>query len=66
MERFPDGYILEKYSNDTIFPISSRPKYPKNFQSYEVVGDVLCKSEQDVIDFFKENYNLNLDMTIFE
>lgn len=66
MIKFPEGYILKRYSSEIVYPKSKKRNYPKSFKVFEVLGDTFCKTPQDVLNFFKDNYRIELDMTIFE
>lgn len=66
IEKYPDGYILERYSSDYMDLESSKEKYPKHFNVYKYASDYFCKTKGDVLDFFSDNYNIELDTGIFK
>lgn len=66
IRHYLSGYALEKYSIDKLYPKRIRKRYPKNFNVYRCTNDYLCDTKEDVLSFFKENYDLQLDMSIFE
>ncbi|MCT4552350.1 MAG: hypothetical protein N4A44_01655 [Alphaproteobacteria bacterium] len=65
IERYPDGYILQKYASDDFSSSSFKSRLPKHFNVYKYTGDYLCKTKEEVLDFFSDNYNIELDMSIF-
>ncbi|MCT4552349.1 MAG: hypothetical protein N4A44_01650 [Alphaproteobacteria bacterium] len=66
MLEFPEGFILKRYSSEIISPENKNRDYPKEFKVFEVIGDAFCADKEDVLDFFRTNYNIDLNMSIFE
>ncbi|MCT4552348.1 MAG: hypothetical protein N4A44_01645 [Alphaproteobacteria bacterium] len=66
IRHYLSGYVLEKYSVDKLYPRKLRKVYPKHFNVFKCINDYLCDTKEDVLEFFKDNYEIELDMSIFE